>query len=96
MTLAALGLRILHAAAAIALVGWLATVMVGRRDELAKVREVSDRDRAEVERMRSELARSQALRDGLRRDDPYVVEYLARERLQLSGPGELAPPPRDR
>ena len=33
-----------------------------------------------------------ALREGLKRDDPYVVEYLARDRLQYTAPGEIAVP----
>lgn len=96
MTLGSFALRLLHAGIAIALVGWLTTVLLERRAELDKVRDLADQEAAGRDRARSDLARGQALRDGLKRDDPYVVEYLARERLQYAGPGELAPPPRQR
>lgn len=93
MTAGMLSLRLFHAAVAIAVVGWLASVLVERRDELAKVRELADKERSERQRAEAELAHGQALRDGLKRDDPYVVEYMARDRLQFAGPGELVPPP---
>ncbi len=94
MTAGSLVMRLVHAGIAIALVGWLASIALERRSELAKVRGLADQEAAEKERAKAQLARGQALRDGLKRDDPYVVEYLARERLQFAGPGELAPPPR--
>jgi hypothetical protein len=85
--------RLLHAGIAVVLLGWLVAALVERRAELAKVREVADRERAETQRMKDDIARGQAMRDGLKADDPYVVEFLARDRLQYTGPGELNPPP---
>lgn len=93
MSAGSISLRLFHAVVAIAVVGWLASVLVERRGELAKVRSLADKERVERQRAESELSHGQALRDGLKRDDPYVVEFLARDRLQFSGPGELAPPP---
>lgn len=93
MSTGSVALRLLHAVIALAVVGWLASVLVERRGELAKVRDLADKERSERQRSEFELTRGQALRDGLKRDDPYVVEYLARERLQFTGPRELAPPP---
>lgn len=93
MSAGSIALRFFHAVVALALVGWLASVLVERRSELAKVRDLADKERLERQRAETGLARGQALRDGLKRDDPYVVEYLARDRLQFAGPGELAPPP---
>lgn len=89
-----IAVRLIHAAFAIALVGWLVTAYVERRAELAKVREAAAAERVETQRLQSEIERGKALRDGLKRDDPYVIEYLARDRLQYAGPGEMNPPPR--
>lgn len=89
-----LALRLLHAALALVLIGWLVSAYVDRRADLGKVRETTAQERGETSRLQQELERGRALRDGLRRDDPYVVEFLARERLQYSGPGEMSPPPR--
>ena len=94
MNVASIALRLFHAAVAIAIVGWLASVLVERRADLAKVREYADQEALQRDKAKADLAHGQAVRDGLKRDDPYVVEYLARERLQYAGPGELAPPPR--
>lgn len=93
MSAGTVSLRIFHAVVAIAVVGWLTSVLLERRGELAKVREYADKERADRQRAESDLTRGQALREGLKRDDSYVVEYLARDRLQFTGPGELAPPP---
>ena len=93
MTPTALAGRLLHAVIAVTLLGWLATVLVDRRNEVGQVRELTAKEHAEIDRIKAELIRSQALRDGLRHDDPYVIEFLARDRLQYTGPGELNPPP---
>ena len=89
-----IAIRLLHAVFAIALLGWLVSAYVERRAELAKVRMAAEAERQETARLQNELDRGKALRDGLKRDDPYVVEFLARDRLQYTAPGELAPPPR--
>lgn len=93
MSAGTISLRLFHAVVAITVVVWLSSVLVERRGELAKVRDLADKERVERQRADADLSRGQALRDGLKRDDPYVVEYLARDRLQFTGPGELAPPP---
>jgi len=89
----ALVLRLVHGGLAVALVGWLAMHLVDGRSELAKVREVADSERADNAGIQVDIQKGQALREGLKRDDPYVVEYLARDRLQYTGPNELTPPP---
>ena len=90
MSLAA---RLLHAAFAIALLGWLVAGYVERRADLGKVRAAAAAEREETERLHSEIEKGKALRDGLKRDDAYVVEYMARERLQYTTPGDITPPP---
>jgi hypothetical protein len=86
-------LRLVHGGLAVALVGWLAMHLVDGRSELAKVRGVADAERADNAAIQADILKGEALRDGLKRDDPYVIEYLARERLQYTGPNELTPPP---
>ena len=89
-----IALRLAHAAFALALLGWLVSIYVERHRELAKVREVTASEHAETERLQRGLDTGTALRDGLKRDDPYVIELLARDRHQYTGSGELSPPPR--
>ena len=89
-----IAVRLLHAAFAVALLGWLIAAYVERRGELVKVRVAAAAESQELQRLQGEIERGKALRDGLKRDDPYVVEFLARDRLQYTAPGELAPPPR--
>lgn len=89
-----IALRLVHATLAIALVGWLVSAYAERRGELGKVRDLAAAEQQETQRLNAEIERGKALRDGLKRDDPYVVEYLARDRLQYAGPGEMNPPPR--
>ena len=86
--------RLLHAAFAVALLGWLVSVYVERRSELGRARAAATVESQEAQRLQGEIERGKALREGLKRDDPYVVEYLARDRLRYTAPGELAPPPR--
>jgi len=89
-----IAIRLLHAAFAVALLGWLVAAYVEKRSELGKVREAAAAENLETQRLQGEIERGKALREGLKRDDPYVVEYLARDRLQYTAPGEMAPPPR--
>jgi len=86
-------IRLLHAAFAIALLGWLVSGYVERRAELAKVRVAAAAERSETQRLQGEIEKGRTLRDGLKRDDAYVVEFMARERLQYTTPGDLQPPP---
>ena len=87
-----IAIRLLHAAFAIALLGWLVAAYVEKRGELDKVRDAAANERLETLRLQGEIERGKALREGLKRDDAYVVEYLARDRLQYTAPGEIAVP----
>ena len=89
-----IAVRLLHAAFAIALLGWLVAAYVERRGEADKAREAAATEALETQRLRNDIEHGRTLRAGLKRDDPYVVEFLARDRLQYAAPGELAPPPR--
>ncbi len=82
-----------HIALALAVLGLLGIGLFQRRDSLAEIQRLDARERTEVEQVKADITRRSAQRDGLRRDDPYVVEYLARERLNYIGPGEFSPPP---
>ena len=87
-----IAIRLLHAAFAVALLGWLVAAYVEKRGELGKVREAAAAENVDTQRLQGEIERGKALREGLKRDDPYVVEYLARDRLQYTAPGEIAVP----
>jgi len=89
-----IALRLLHAAFAIALLGWLVTAYVERRKDLDVVRQAANDEHAVTLRMQGDIEKGKAVRNGLKRDDPYVVEFIARERMQYTGANELAPPPR--
>ena len=89
-----IAIRLLHAAFAVVLLGWLVAGYIEKRGELEKVRAAAAAENLETQRLQAEIEHGKALREGLKRDDPYVVEFLARERLQYAAPGELTPPPR--
>jgi cell division protein FtsB len=60
---------------------------------VSDIRHVAEGEHATKERMLSERNRLQGLLDGLRKQDPYVIELIARDRLDYHRPGELMPPP---
>jgi hypothetical protein len=64
-----------------------------KAQDAANKRAEAAKDRALTEAQRAEADRLQALLDGKRKLDPYVVELLARDRLRYLRPGELSPPP---
>ncbi|MFM2090336.1 MAG: hypothetical protein RLZZ127_825 [Planctomycetota bacterium] len=63
-----------------------------RHGDVARIAEAAAKDRADVERLRTETQAIRALRDGMRSRDPYAVELLARDRLKAVRPGEIAAP----
>lgn len=93
MSLARGPLLVLHVVfATVAVLAMLAHL--GERErEVGRIKETARQEREETARMQQEIAQQQALLDGVGRRDPYVVELIARDRLQYSGPGEFTPPP---
>ena len=88
-----IALVVVHLAIAAAILGGLVEQRRSREQAVAELRALADAERADTERMRRDHAVHKELRSGLREQDPYVVEYLARERLGWSRSGEITPPP---
>jgi cell division protein FtsB len=93
MNLARGPLVVVHAVFATVVVIALMIHLQSREAEVAQIKRVAEQERQETERLKAEIAQQEALLDGLRRKDPYVVELVARDRLKYAGPGEIAPPP---
>jgi len=82
-----------HVAVAVVVIGLLYRQYDEREGELRTIRRQAAESRSETERMQRENVVNQRLRSGLERSDPFVVELLAREKLRLTRPGEIALPP---
>lgn len=66
-----------------------------RGEEVQLVRQQADEVEVESESLQERVTVMRALRDGLAAEDPYVVELLARRRLDWHGGShEIEPPPR--
>lgn len=64
-----------------------------RRADVEQVREQAQQERAQTRAFDERVDTGEALREGLRQDDPYVVELLLRERLGYQAhPQEVRPP----
>ncbi len=61
---------------------------------VSDIRHVAESEHATKEHMLAERDRLQGMLEGLRKHDPYVIEMIARDRLDYTRPGELTPPPR--
>jgi hypothetical protein len=83
----------LHLAIAVALVALVHLAVQHRRTAVAERSREAALEQAETARTRDAMERDRALRDGLRANDPFAVELIARDRLGWSRPGEQRPPP---
>jgi hypothetical protein len=86
-------LLVLHVVVATVAVLGLLAHLAEREREVNRIKEVARQEHLDTVNMQREIAQQQALLDGIGRRDPYVVELIARDRLQYSGPGEFSPPP---
>ncbi len=93
MSLARGPLFVVHAVFATLVVIGLSIYLQEREVEVSRVKQVASQEHQDTARLRSEIEQQKALLAGLRQKDPYVVELVARDRLNYSGPGEIAPPP---
>lgn len=93
MSLARGPLFVVHAVFATVVVISLFMYLQERESEVARVKQIAQQERQETIRLEADIHQQEALLDGLRRKDPYVVELVARDRLKYSIPGEIAPPP---
>ena len=64
-----------------------------RAQEVSDIRGLATREHADTVKMMNEHALHQQLLTGIRTKDSYVVELLARDRLDYVRPGEFSPPP---
>lgn len=67
--------------------------LVERETEVEAVRLAADDERAAMVELERQVAVKEAVLDGLRDEDPYVIEFMARDRLGWRGDGEVPPPP---
>lgn len=81
-----------HAALAMAIISLLWVQYDQRQRSVAEVRRTAEAERATTEKIEQEVKVQQDLLRGLKQGDPYVVEMLARDKLDYQRPGELTPP----
>jgi hypothetical protein len=86
-------LVVLHAIVATVVIIALLAHLTEREREVARIKAVSQLERDDTARMTQDIEQQKALLAGLSSKDPYVVELLARERLQYGRSGEISPPP---
>lgn len=82
-----------HVLAGLLVIAVLCRKLGDRAQEVHQVRQAAEQERAVTVALQSEMARLDQLRQGVERQDPYVIELLARERLGWGRPGEHTPPP---
>lgn len=93
MNLARGPLVVVHAVFATVVVISFSIYLRERETDVAHIKQIAQQERQDTARLQHDIAQQEALLDGLRRKDPYVVELIARDRLKYTGAGEIAPPP---
>jgi len=83
----------LHAGLGLAIIAVLYRNYQSREQAVDEVRRTADREHRDTERMQHDDSVQRELLQGLRSNNPYVVELMAREKLQYVRSGEIAPPP---
>ncbi len=83
----------LHLLLAIAVLVFLVRQLGVRAQEVSDIRGLAVREHLDTLRMQHEMKLHQDLLTAMRVKDPYVVELLARDRLNYSRPNEFTPPP---
>ena len=83
----------LHVVLGLLMVALLCRSLGDRAQAVNQVRIIARAEHAKTLDVQADIARMDELRKGLERQDPYVVELLARARLQYGKPGEITPPP---
>ena len=74
-------LLVIHAGGGAAAIVWISGQHAQRAAEVAAIRTLTEQDRAKTVRIEREVETMEARRAGLRQNDRFVVELLARERL---------------
>jgi hypothetical protein len=87
------GLIAVHVIAGVAVIALLCRHLGTRAQEVHEVREAAATEHETTVHAQREIARMDELRKGVERQDPYVIELLAREKLGYGRAGEITPPP---
>ncbi len=82
-----------HVAIGIAVIALLCRKLGDRAQEVNTVRLAAHQERDATVVQQRDIAQMDELRKGLEKNDPYVIELLAREKLQYARSGEMVPPP---
>lgn len=82
-----------HLLLALAVLFMLVRQLGVRAQEVSDIRGLATQEHADTQRMEHEMQLHQDLLTAVRAKDPYVIELLARERLNYSRPNEFIPPP---
>jgi hypothetical protein len=78
-----------HLCVGCAALGWLWNVLERRQVDVDRIATQAAAERAETTAKARTLAADEARREGLRAQDPFVIELLARERLGWQRPGDV-------
>jgi hypothetical protein len=82
-----------HVLGGLVLVAALCRHLGDRAQEVNQVRVTARQEHEVPQRLQAENARVAELLRGVERQDPYVIELLAREKLGYGRNGEISPPP---
>jgi cell division protein FtsB len=93
MSLARGPLFVVHGVFATVVVLGLWMHLEQREQDVERLRVTAQQEHVETTTLEAEISQQQALIDGLRAKDPYVIEMIARDKLNYVGAGEISPPP---
>jgi hypothetical protein len=83
----------LHLLLALAVLVFLVRQLGMRAQEVSDIRGLAAREHLDTLRMQREMQLHQDLLTAVRTKNPYVIELLARDRLNYTRPNEFTPPP---
>jgi len=81
-----------HVLVGLLIVAALCTRLGDRAMAVNQVRLATHEEQQKTLEIEAEITRMDELRKGIERQDPYVIELLARQKLQYARPGEISPP----
>jgi hypothetical protein len=81
-----------HVLLGLLIVAALCSRLGNRAMEVNQVRITTHQEQEKTLAIQREITRMDELRKGIEHEDPYVIELLARQKLQYARPGEISPP----
>jgi hypothetical protein len=93
MSLARGPLFVVHGVFATVVVLGLWMHLQERERNVESLRVTAQQEHLETIALEADITQQEALIDGLRAKDPYVVELIARDKLNYVGVAEISPPP---